>query len=65
MALFFLQDNENQLQGLKSWTSASASMATFPVNAFVAFLPSRTPSPKLGQPWFIVESRIDKMGKMI
>lgn len=55
-------DNENQLEGLKSWTSASASMATFPVNRFVAFLPYGTQSPNLGQPWFIVESRIDKMG---
>ncbi|CAH3171495.1 unnamed protein product [Porites evermanni] len=55
-------DNENQLEGLKSWTSASASMATFPVNRFVAFLPHGTQSPNLGQPWFIVESRIDKMG---
>lgn len=54
--------NENQLQGLKSWTNASVSMKTFPVEAFAAFLPYIFLTPTLGRPWYIVESRIDKGG---
>jgi len=37
-------------------------MATYPVSAFAAFLPYPIPEPSLGQPWYIVESIIEKNG---
>ena len=51
------------MQGLTSWTSAAASMATFSVKEFEAFLPGVKPT-ALGQPWYIVESRFGKGGMM-
>ena len=50
------------MQGLTSWTNADASMATFSVKEFEAFLPGGTTT--LGQPWYIVESRFGKGGMM-
>jgi len=37
-------------------------MATYPVTAFAAFLPYPVLKPSLGQPWYIVESMIEKNG---
>lgn len=54
--------NEIQMQGLKSWNTSSVPMATYSVDEFRAFLPYPVLEPPLGQPWHIVESRIDKDG---
>ena len=40
-------------------------MATYPVNAFATFLPYPVLKPSLGQPWYIVESMIEKNGMCI
>ena len=50
------------MQGLTSWKHAAVPMATFPVKAFEAFLPNSAIRPTLGQPWYIVEPRIEKGG---
>lgn len=50
------------MQGLKSWTNCAVSMATYSVKAFAVFLPYPVLEPSLGQPWYIVESMIEKNG---
>ena len=64
MCGFFSKGNEIQMQGLKSWNNSSVPMATYSVDEFRAFLPYPVLEPPLGQPWHIVESRIDKDGTM-
>lgn len=53
------------MQGLKSWNTSAVPMATYSVNAFRAFLPYPVLKPPLGQPWYIVESRIEKNGMYV
>ena len=60
---YFLKDNEQPLQGLKSWKNAAVPLAKFPLNAFASFLPNQFWSLSLGESWYIIEPRISKFGK--
>lgn len=63
--LFLYQENEKQMQGLKSWTKANVPSATFSVKEFKAFLPAPDQTLNLlqAQPWYILESRVEKNGR--
>lgn len=63
--LFFYQENEKQMQGLKSWTMAHVPSATFSMKEFKAFLPAPDQTLNLlqAQPWYILEPRVEKDGR--
>lgn len=63
--LFLYQENEKQMQGLKSWTKANVPSATFLMKEFKAFLPAPDQTLNLlqAQPWYILESRVEKNGR--
>ena len=62
---FFYQENEKQMQGLKSWKMAHVPSATFSMKEFKAFLPAPDQPSNLlqAQPWYILEPRVEKDGR--
>lgn len=60
----FYNENEKQMQGLKSWTMAHVPSATFSMKEFKAFLPAPDQTLNLlqAQPWYILEARVEKDG---